>query len=151
MARMHSRKRGKSGSNRPLTKTAKSWIRYKPKEVEILIVKLAKEGHNASTIGLILRDSYGIPSVKDLTKKSITQIMKDRKIAKELPEDLLNLIKKSVRLQKHRETNRQDNTSLRGLQLTDSKIRRIVKYYKETKVLPADWKYDAKSLRMHVE
>jgi small subunit ribosomal protein S15 len=151
MARMHSRKHGKSGSNRPMTKTAKSWIRYKPKEVEILITKLAKEGLNGSAIGLTLRDSYGIPSVKDITKKSISQIMKERKIAKELPEDLLNLITKSVRLQKHRETNRQDNTSLRGLQLTDSKIRRMVKYYKETKVLPADWKYDAKSLRMHVE
>ena len=45
MARMHSRKKGKSGSRRPIKKTPQTWVRYKSKEAELLIVKLAKEGN----------------------------------------------------------------------------------------------------------
>lgn len=150
MARMHSRKKGKSGSNKPVKKTA-IWVRYKPKEIELLIAKLAKEGKSASEIGLFLRDSYGIPDVKSVTSKRITKIMKEKNLGKEIPEDLLNLIKKSVQIRKHLEENHKDKTALRGLQLTDSKIRRLVKHYKEKKVLPIDWKFDPKSLRMHVE
>ena len=40
MARMHSRKRGKHGSKKPAKKTSPPWIRYKPKEVELLIAKI---------------------------------------------------------------------------------------------------------------
>ena len=150
MARIHSRKKGKAGSHKPHGKK-NSWVRYKPKEVELLITKLAKEGKSASQIGLYLRDNYGIPDVKQVVKKSVTQVLKEKKLSKKLPEDLLNLIKKSVMVKKHFEENRQDMTALRGLQLTDSKIRRLVKYYKETKVLPFDWKYDAESLRFYLE
>ena len=44
MARMYSGKRGKSGSKKPLKKTAPSWVRLSAKEAEMLIVKMAKEG-----------------------------------------------------------------------------------------------------------
>ena len=44
MARMYSRKRGKHGSKKPAKKTVPSWTRYKPKEIELIIVKHAKEG-----------------------------------------------------------------------------------------------------------
>lgn len=150
MARMHSGKKGKSGSNKPMRKTA-AWVRYKPKEIELLIAKLGKEGKTASEIGLFLRDSYGIPNVKAAAGKRITPILKEKGLTKELPEDLLNLIKRSVQIRKHREENRKDMTALLGLQLTESKIRRLVKYYKRTKVLPAEWKFDAESVRMYVE
>ncbi|MFC1732297.1 30S ribosomal protein S15 [candidate division KSB1 bacterium] len=150
MARMHSRKRGKSSSNKPIKKTA-IWVRYKPKEIEILISKLAKEGKTASEIGLFMRDSYGIPNVRSVTNKKITQIVKEKGLNKELPEDLLNLIKKSVLIRKHLEENHKDMPALRGLQLTESKIRRMAKYYKRTKVLPGDWKFDPKAVRMYVE
>ncbi|MDO8642779.1 MAG: 30S ribosomal protein S15 [Candidatus Woesearchaeota archaeon] len=151
MARMHSGKKGKSGSNRPLQQTTKSWIRHKPKEVETLIVKLAKEGHTASTIGLALRDNYGVPRVKEIAGKTITHILKERGVAKELPEDLMALIKKAIAVRKHLEENRQDQVAKRGVQLTDSKIRRLVKYYKRNEVLPAAWKYDVKNLKMYIE
>ncbi len=151
MARMYSRKRGKSGSKKPLIKTKQSWLRYKPKEVEMLIMKLAKEGKTASKVGLTLRDSYGVPDVKLLTGKTITKIMSEKKLAPKIPEDLMALIKKSIKIRKHREENRQDNTSLRGLQLTESKINRLVKYYKQAKKLPVDWKYDVKNIKLFVE
>lgn len=151
MARMHSRKKGKSGSKKPLKKTSPVWLSYKPKEVELLIVKFAKERKTTSEIGLILRDVYGIPNIKIITKKSVTQILYDHKLSKQIPEDLTYLIKKRMALEKHREENRQDNTSLRGLQLTESKIKRLVKYYKKTKRLPVEWKYDPKSIGIYIE
>ena len=142
MARMHSRDKGKSGSTRPLENKKKSWLNYKEKEVESLVVKLAKQGVTSSLIGLTLRDSYGIPDVKIITKQSITQILKNNKLQQEIPEDLLDLLKREAKLVKHIETNKQDKTAKRGIQLTESKIKRLSKYYKKTNKLPKNWKYD---------
>ncbi|MBN2111942.1 30S ribosomal protein S15 [Candidatus Woesearchaeota archaeon] len=151
MARMHSGKKGKSGSKKPLQKTKQSWLRYKPKEIEMLVLKLAKEGKSASMIGLVLRDSYGIPDVKLVSGKSISKIMEEKKLAPKIPEDLMALIKKSITIRKHMEENRQDMTALLGVQLTESKIKRLVKYYKKAKKLPVDWKYDVKSIKLYAE
>lgn len=151
MARMHARKKGKSGSHPPLEKQKPTWIRYKPKEIELLVGKLAKEGKSSSEIGIILRDSYGIPSVKMLTEKNVTEILKEKKLLPELPEDLLFLIRRAITIRKHLESNRQDMFGKRGLQRTESKIKRLVKYYKNTKKLPADWKYDFESVKIYAE
>lgn len=151
MAKMHSRKKGKSGSKRPIKKTQPTWLRYKAKEVELLVVKLAKEGHSSSQIGIHLRDNYGVPDVKLVTGKNITQILKEKELYPELPEDLLSLIKKAVKITKHLEDNDQDMPALRGLQLTQSKINRLAKYYKEKKKLPVDWKFDLKKARLYAE
>lgn len=147
---MHSRRKGISGSKKPIVKKQPEWVRYGAKEVEMLVQKLAKDGKSSSEIGIFLRDSYGIPSVQIITKKSIVGIMKEKGLAKELPEDLFNMVRKSVAIRKHLEENVQDQTAKRGLMLTESKIRRLVKYYKRSHVLPQDWKYDAKSLRLYV-
>ncbi len=150
MARMHSRKKGKSGSSKP-QKQVPAWAPYKGKEVEKLVVKYAKAGKSTSEIGMILRDSYGIPSVKALTGKKINAILEENKIVKELPEDLLNLIRKLIHVKTHFEKNNHDMTSKRGIQLTSSKILRLVKYYKNTKRLPATWKLDMKRLKMYLD
>lgn len=150
MSRMHSRKRGKSRSKKPLKKTKQSWLRYKPKEIEMLIVKLAKEEKTCSQIGLILRDVYGIPDVKLVLEKSISEVLKEKKLQQEIPEDLMALIKKAVQVTKHLKPNHKDKTALRGLQLTESKIKRLVKYYKSTGKLPLNWKYDTESLKLYV-
>lgn len=151
MARMHSRKKGKSGSKKPVKKSVPSWARYKAKEVELLVTKLAKEGKPSSEIGVILRDTYGVSSIKTTVGKNVQAILKEKGMQKELPEDLLNLVKKSISIRKHLEENKQDMPALRGLILTESKIKRLVKYYKKNKVLPLDWKYDAKSIRLYAE
>ena len=105
----------------------------------------------SAEIGVILRDTYGIPSVKALTKKSITGIMAEKKLAKSLPEDLMNLIRKAVELDKHFQENRQDKTALRGIQLTRSKIMRLVKYYKAQGVLDEDWKFNMAHASFYIE
>ena len=147
---MHSRDKGKSGSSKPV-KHVPSWTPFKGKEVEKLVVKFAKAGKSTSEIGMILRDSYGINSVKAVTKKSISTILNDNKLTKKLPEDLLNLIKKMVHVKTHMEKNRQDQTAKRGLLLTSSKIRRLTKYYQGTRRLPATWKLDSSRLKMYLE
>lgn len=151
MARMYSRARGKSGSKKPLRKIKPTWIRHRPKEIELLIVKLAKEGNMPSKIGTILRDTYGVPDVKLLTNKKITAILAEKKLLKKLPEDLLALIKKISSLKKHLEENKKDMSALRGLQITESKIKKIVKYYKKKKKVPVEWKYDRKKVSLFVE
>ena len=147
---MHSGKQGKSGSSKPVDKTVPGWVSYKASEVESLVVKFAKQAKTSSEIGLLLRDTYGIPSVKALTDKKIVQILKEKKILGELPEDLTNLIKKHIAIMKHVEENNHDMTGKRGMQLTESKIKRLVKYYKRTDVLPDDWMYDKKKAKLFI-
>ncbi len=142
MARRYSRKHGKSGSKKPLKKSLPVWIRYKPAEVEILISKFAKEGKNSSEIGIILRDTYGIPDIRVLCKKKISAILKEKKLASEIPDDLLALIRRSVTLRKHIETNNKDQSAKRGLMLTESRIKALTKNYKKTGKLPSEWKFD---------
>lgn len=151
MARMHSRKKGKAGSKKPLKQEKPTWIRYKPKEIELLIVKLAKEGKSSSEIGIILRDVYGIPDVKLILGKKITQVIAEKNLLKELPEDLIALMRRAVYIRKHLETNKQDMTAKRGLQLTDSKINRLIKYYKKAGKIPIEWKLDPSKLKMYTE
>lgn len=151
MARMHSRKKGKAGSTKPLKLTKRGWIRYSAKEVEALTIKLAKQGLTNSKIGIVLRDNYGVPDVKAITKKSIGKILKENKITRKLPEDLLALIKKDIKLMKHMDVHKKDMTVKRGLQLTESKIRRLAKYYKRIGKLTKDWNYDRGKAKLYLE
>ncbi|MFH0875272.1 MAG: 30S ribosomal protein S15 [archaeon] len=151
MARLYSKKKGKSKSTKPSKEANHAWIRYKPKEVELLIVKLAKEGKTTSQIGLHLRDTYGIPDVKFLTKKKLAKILEEKKLLPKLPENMTALLKRVVALQKHILINKSDKVSQRGLILTESKIRRLTRYYKKTGKLPAEWNYDSKNVSLLIE
>ncbi len=151
MARMYSRKKGKSGSNKPSTPKKTTWVTYKPKEIEMLITKLAKEGKSPAKIGLVLRDTYGIPNAKLMLKKSLKQFMAEKKILHEVPEDLLSLIRRAIELLKHIENNKQDQTAKRGLTLTESKIRRLTAYYKKEGELKSEWNYNRDSAGMFAE
>lgn len=148
---MYSRKRGRAGSKRPLVAASQSWIRYKPKEVELLIGKIARDSRTAAQVGVVLRDTYGVPSVRQLTGKSVLQVMRDKNVAPNIPEDLMALIRKNIMIRKHIEGNRQDMTAKHGLELAESHIRRLVKYYKGNGRLAADWKYDPAKIKLLLE
>ncbi len=150
MARMYSRNKGKSGSTKPAVKEAK-WVTHKPAEIEDIIAKLAKEGKTSAEIGLILRDQYGIPSVRAAVKKTMVKVMKEKGVTGELPEDMLNLLKSAVRLKAHLDKNNHDRYSKRGLELTESKIRRLAKYYKTRQVIPQNWNYDPDQAKLLVK
>lgn len=147
MARLHSRKKGKSGSVRPPRLEKPVWIERSAEEVENLVVKLAKKGVLKSMIGIMLRDSYGIPLVKVVTGKKISQILDEHEIRVPLPEDLSNLVKKALNIRKHMEENHKDLQGKKGLQRTEAKIYRLIKYYKKAKVLVPSFKYDPEKIR----
>ena len=150
MARMHSRKKGQSGSTAPAAKTAPTWVKYSPKEIELLIVKYAKEGKKPSQIGIYLRDEYGIPDVKLLTGKTISAILKEKNLDAKFPEDLQALFRKIIKINEHLEGNHKDQPAVRGLTLTQSKILRLIKYYKRVGRIPSDWNYNPKQVKMYV-
>lgn len=127
-----------------------SWLEYTKDEVEQLVIKLAKEGKSQAEIGLILRDQYGIPTVR-LFNTTIKKILKSHGLLKEIPEDLFNLLKKVVRMYEHLEEHHKDKKSKHMLQLTESKIRKLVKYYKRRGELPPDWKYDPEKAKLIVK
>jgi small subunit ribosomal protein S15 len=113
--------------------------------VDALAIKLAKEGHAPSKIGMILRDQHGIPLTKPITGKTVTQILKDAGLAPSLPEDLETLVKKAARLRVHLEKNKKDLHNRRALQIIEAKIHKLSRYYKREGALPPDWKYKAKT------
>jgi len=151
MARMYSGKRGKHGSKKPPVRLYPKWTKMKKEDVEKLIVELAKKGYQSSMIGMILRDQYGIPDVKTFLGKKITQVMKEHGVYPEIPEDLMNLMRKAVNLREHLEKHRKDKHSRRGLENLESKIRRLVKYYIREGVLPKDWTYTPEKAKLLVQ
>ena len=138
---MYSRKKGKSGSKRPEFKKP-VWLRYDNAEIEQLILKLAKGEKTSSEIGSILKDQYGVPLVKSLLNKKITKVLKDNSLGPKLPEDLTSLIKNYIKVATHFEKNKKDKSAFRGIQLAESKIHRLSKYYVRNRALPKGWKFE---------
>ncbi len=85
MYRCRNRKKENLTLFRPVSRRPPNWCKYEPEEVEAFIIKLAKEGHNYSSIGTILRDQYAIPLVKPITGKSISQTLKTANLAPAMP------------------------------------------------------------------
>jgi small subunit ribosomal protein S15 len=151
MARVYSGKKGKHGSKKPPVRAAPKWFKVKKEEIEELVVGLAKERYSSAVIGTILRDQYAIPNVKIVTGKSIAKIMKEKKLYPDLPEDMLNLLRKAVLLRQHLQRQRADHHSGKGLQNLESKIRRLGKYYSRNGIMPKDWKYDPEKAKLIVQ
>ncbi|NYT00291.1 MAG: 30S ribosomal protein S15 [Methanocellales archaeon] len=121
------------------------WLELDSKEIEQTILEIRGQDMSSSEIGLILRDRYGVPDVKLVTGKKITQILREKNVEPKVPEDLQNLITRALGLKKHLDINPKDVHNKRALQLIESKIRRLVKYYKNNGKLPEDWIYDLKT------
>ncbi len=148
---MYSRKKGKHGSKKPPIKLVPKWVKYKGKEVEETILKLAKERKNSALIGTILRDQYGIPDARLVTKKSVTEIMRENKLHPEMPEDLMSLFRKAVLLREHMARSKKDKKALKGLEHLESKIRRLVKYYSRERKVPKGFQYDPEKVKLIVQ
>jgi len=148
---MHARRKGKAASKKPYVTENPGWVSTSNEEIVEFIVSKAKEGVSSSIIGLTLRDQYGVPDVKLAMGKSIMAICKEHGVEPKLPEDLMNMMKKAVRLSAHLQANRNDLHNKRSLHLTEAKIRRLVDYYKKTDVLPAGWKYSRADAKLMVE
>ena len=90
---------------------------------------------------MLMRDRYGVPLVKSITGKTIHEILVTAEQAGALPEDLGALVKKADDLRRHLEKNRKDHVNKRSLAMIESKIHRLVKYYRATGQLRPEWAY----------
>ncbi|KAL6752903.1 ribosomal protein S13 component of cytosolic 80S ribosome and 40S small subunit [Haematococcus lacustris] len=170
MGRMHSKGKGMSSSALPYKRSPPSWCKTTATEVTDQICKLARKGMTPSQIGVILRDSNGIPQVNSVTGSKILRILKGHGLAPEIPEDLYHLIKKicataaptaraartlvtdigvvtlcahAVSVRKHLERSRKDKDGKFRLILVESRIHRLARYYKRARKLPPNWKYES--------
>jgi small subunit ribosomal protein S15 len=77
--------------------------------------------------------------------------LESNNIKSEIPEDLRNLIRTALSLKKHLDTNIKDLKNKRNLELTESKIRRLTKYYHSKGRLPREWKYSLEQAKIMFE
>ena len=141
---MPKQEKGKSHSIRPVSRRPPSWCKYEPEEVEAFIIKLAKEGHNTSSIGTILRDQYAIPLVKPITGKKVSKTLKEAQLLPAMPEDLANLIRKAQSMAVHLDKNKKDAHNKRNMVLLEAKIHKLSRYYKREGAIDKKWKYEPK-------
>jgi small subunit ribosomal protein S15 len=92
---------------------------------------------------LRLRDAHGIPLVKPVLGKSMSEVLTSNNIKSDMPEDLDKLVRKALGLQKHLRVHNSDHRNVRSLELVESKIHRLSKYYKREDKIPRTWKYAA--------
>ncbi|WP_096391233.1 30S ribosomal protein S15 [Halopenitus persicus] len=134
MARMHTRRRGSSGSDKPVADDSPEWSDVDAEDIESRVVELSEQGYDPSQIGMKLRDEgvtgTPIPDVKLATGKKVTEILEENDAGSSVPEDFRNLVERAVRLREHMEENPQDHQNKRALQNTESKIRRLADYYR---------------------
>jgi len=122
------------------------------KEIFDKITELTRKGEPKAKIGLELK-KIKIRSIKKATGKRLSKIQEELKLLSkdEIPDDLMALIKKAVKLIKHKEINKKDMTSKRGYQLTVSKINRLRNYYIKQGKLPKTWIYSDDSAKLLVK
>mmetsp|Transcript_12259 Transcript_12259/g.18308 ORF Transcript_12259/g.18308 Transcript_12259/m.18308 type:complete len:152 (+) Transcript_12259:54-509(+) len=150
MGRMHGKGRGISQSVIPYNRNAPNWLKLTPNQVEERVCKLARKGLTPAQIGIYLRDNFGVGQVKNVTGKKVLRILKSNGFATGLPEDLYHLIKKAVTFRKHLSRNNRDKVAKYRLQCVEAKIHRLSRYYKKTRVLEPNWKYEAATAEAHL-
>lgn len=152
---MHTQGRGESGSDRPIVEEPPEWSCTDKEAIEEKIVELSEKGLSSSEIGIKLRDQgvegKPVPDVKLATGKKIGDIIEENGLEPEYPEDLVNLMEKAVHIKDHLDDHAKDNSNKRSLQNVESKIRRLVNYYKSEGIIPEDFKYNEKVAREIVE
>lgn len=151
MARLHSKKKGKAGTKRPKTTDVPEWTGLKKAEMEDIILKMSREGVPPAKIGIALRDQHGVANLRAQLGMTLRAFLMKEKAAGEYPEDLLNLIRKAVRMSGHIKSSRKDTHNRVKLGHVESKIQRLVKYYSSKGMLPAGWKYDREKASLLVK
>ena len=151
MARMHSKGKGTNGSSKPNIDTAPSWSESDKGTVEELIIKYANEGHSSAKIGTLLRDMHAVPDVRLVMGERISQTLSRNDLESKYPEDMMNLMRKALSLIDHLSNNKKDLHNRRQLELCESRLRRLARYYVGTGRIPSTWAYKRDQLRLMVE
>ncbi|MEM0094817.1 MAG: 30S ribosomal protein S15 [Candidatus Micrarchaeaceae archaeon] len=144
MARMHTRKHGKSKSRKPAVEIGSmpQGLAMSKDEVRKIIVSYAKQNMPEQLIGQKLKDEHKVLYLKQLFGKRLTKVLEEEGVRREIPQDLLYLLKKAVVIRNHLAANHKDTYNRIRLSRVESKIWRLTKYYKRKGVLPESWRYD---------
>jgi len=102
-----------------------TWVKMKEPELKKVIAELAKK-YPSSQIGMMLRDQYGIPTVRIYGKK-LNDYLKELGI--DAKEDLVNADKKVDNLKEHLKNNITDRNSKHRLQKAQARLNIIKRYY----------------------
>ncbi len=141
MARMHTKKHGRSKSRKPEA-TEATPSKKSEEDIKKVIKEYMDKGIGAATIGQNLKEKHEVPYIKHAMGKRLTAVMKEQGYKQEFPEDMLNLMKRAVNLRKHIEKNNKDMHNKTRLIRVESKIWRLTRYYKREGMLSPTWKYD---------
>jgi len=120
-------------------------------QIEESILKMAREGVPPVKIGLIFRDQHGVPNLRAQLGMSLKAFLVKEKALPEYPEDMMNLIKKAVRMSGHIKASKNDVHNQVKLNHVESKIHRLVKYYSSKGMLPPSWRYDREKASLLVK
>ncbi len=101
------------------------WLKTPLEEVEVLIEKLAKEGHTTEKIGLILRDQYGIPTTRVYGKK-LGDLLRQKDLYKDA--NISNTEKKLEVIKQHLKNHSKDRKSKRVLEIRTARTRKLKLY-----------------------
>jgi small subunit ribosomal protein S15 len=91
-----------------------------------------------------------LPNAKLLLGKNINRFLMEKAALPEIPEDLGNLMRRALHIRKHLRSNDKDLHNKRALQLMESKIRRLVRYYHDSGRLAPSWEYKPETAEMLV-
>ncbi|MEO2154895.1 MAG: 30S ribosomal protein S15 [Nanoarchaeota archaeon] len=120
-------------------------------KVEEIIIELAKQGKTTSEIGAILRDQYGIYDVRLIIGKKLKQFLKEKELYSQIPEDLKALFKRYLIVEKHLSVHKKDKHSKRGLRIIESKIKRLINYYKEKGELDPKFRFNKDQIALYLK
>lgn len=153
MARMHTGKHGKSKSRKPLVEMGSKpeGLTMTDGEITKLIVDYAKQGMHQAQIGQTLKEKHNVPYIRQIYSKRLNVVLKENGFKFEIPQDLLDLLKRAITLRRHIEKNHNDVHNKTALARVEAKIWRVSNYYKDNKVLPSDWKYDPEKVALIIK
>ena len=147
---MHSKKQGKSKSRKPVTEAAVA-PEIGNDEIMKIIEGHAKKGMSQTLIGQRLRDENGVRYIKHATGKRLGVILAGMGYKQQIPQDLMDLMKKAVSINNHLSTNAHDTDNRTRMKKIESKIWRLTKYYIGAGRLPNTWRYDPKQAELLIK
>ncbi len=154
MARMHTKRKGKSKSRKPVLDKGSfgnGSEGMQKEEVEKLILDYAKQGMAPAAIGEKLKKEHGVKYVRQAIGLRMNEFLKQKGAAHKFPSDMLDLMTKAVRIRRHLESNKQDVYGRVRLIRIEAKILRLSRYYGREGVLPSGWKYNPREAELIVK
>ena len=149
MARLHTRKHGKSKSRKPAPADVRSDADVA--KVEKAILDYSKQGISGAMIGQKVKEKHGAGYLKPLLGMRLNQFLAGKGVQKSIPDDLMALMRKAVGMHKHLGANHRDVYGRIRLIRVEAKIWRLSKYYRGSGKLPVDWKYDPKQAALIIK